>query len=113
VLVVLDEAYREFVTDPDVPDGLTLLPRWPNLVALRTFSKAYRLAGFRVGYAIGSSNVIDALRKVHPALSVSTVVAPTRQTGDRVRRALHTGKGHRPTVCWGRGASHSGRRGRK
>ena len=73
VLVVLDEAYREFVTDPDVPDGLTLLPRWPNLVALRTFSKAYRLAGFRVGYAIGSSNVINALRKVHPAFSVSTV----------------------------------------
>ena len=51
VVVVLDEAYREFVTDADVPDGLTLLAEFPNLVVLRTFSKAYGLAGLRVGYA--------------------------------------------------------------
>jgi len=73
VLVVLDEAYREFVTDPDVPDGLTLLEGRPNLVVLRTFSKAYRLAGLRVGYAVGDPAVIGALRKVYPAFSVSSL----------------------------------------
>jgi histidinol-phosphate aminotransferase len=73
VLVVLDEAYHEFVTDPDVPDGLTLLPNRPNLVVMRTFSKAYRLAGLRVGYALGEPDVITALRKVYPAFSVNTL----------------------------------------
>lgn len=73
VLVALDEAYREFVTDPDVPDGLSLLDAHPNVVVLRTFSKAYRLAGLRVGYAIGAPPVIQALRKVYPAFSVSSL----------------------------------------
>jgi histidinol-phosphate aminotransferase len=73
VIVALDEAYREFVTDPDVPDGLTLLDGRPNLVVLRTFSKAYRLAGLRVGYAIGSPTVVDALRKVCLAFSVNSL----------------------------------------
>jgi histidinol-phosphate aminotransferase len=73
VLVVLDEAYREFVTDGDVPDGLSLLDEHPNVVVLRTFSKAYRLAGLRVGYAVGAPTVIEALRKVYPAFSVSSV----------------------------------------
>jgi histidinol-phosphate aminotransferase len=73
VLVVLDQAYWEFVTDPDVPDGLTLLEGRPNLVVLRTFSKAYRLAGLRVGYAVGDPSVTGALRKVYPAFSVSSL----------------------------------------
>jgi histidinol-phosphate aminotransferase len=72
VLVVLDEAYREFVTDPDCPDGLSLLAGRPNVVVLRTFSKAYRLAGLRVGYAVGAPEVVTALRKVYPAFSVSS-----------------------------------------
>ena len=73
VLVALDEAYREFVTDPDVPDGLSLLDGRPNLVVMRTFSKAYRLAGLRVGYAVGDPSVIEAVRKVYPAFSVSSL----------------------------------------
>ena len=71
VLVALDEAYREFVTDPDVPDGLELLAEHPNLVVLRTFSKAYRLAGLRVGYAVASAEVAQALRKVGVPFAVS------------------------------------------
>jgi len=63
VVVALDEAYREFVTDPDVPDGLTLLAEFPNLVVLRTFSKAYGLAGLRVGFLIGHEPVAAAARK--------------------------------------------------
>ncbi|MFT4030338.1 MAG: histidinol-phosphate transaminase [Protaetiibacter sp.] len=71
VLVVLDEAYREFVTDPAAVDGIPLLERHPNLVVLRTFSKAYGLAGLRVGYALGPSYVLDACRAVGIALSVT------------------------------------------
>jgi len=74
VLVALDEAYREFVTDPDVPDGLTLLDAHPNLVVLRTFSKAYGLAGLRVGYAIAADPAITAaLRQTQVPFAVSTV----------------------------------------
>ena len=53
LLVLLDEAYYEFVTDDDAVDGIPLLGRYPNLVVLRTFSKAYGLAALRIGYAVG------------------------------------------------------------
>jgi histidinol-phosphate aminotransferase len=73
-VVALDEAYREFVTDPDVPDGTTLLDEHPNVVVLRTFSKAYGLAGMRVGYAIASDPaVITALRQTQVPFAVTTV----------------------------------------
>ncbi|HET9143135.1 aminotransferase class I/II-fold pyridoxal phosphate-dependent enzyme [Actinophytocola sp.] len=52
VPVVIDEAYREFVTDPDVPNALDLYHAYPNVVVLRTFSKAYGLAALRIGYAV-------------------------------------------------------------
>jgi histidinol-phosphate aminotransferase len=64
VLVVLDEAYREFVTDPDVPDGLELMSRYDNLAVLRTFSKAYGLAGARVGFGVAQPAVAAGVRKV-------------------------------------------------
>ena len=73
VLVALDEAYHEYVTDPDAVDGLPLLDAHPNLVVLRTFSKAYRLAALRVGYAVGAPEVITALRKVCSPFSVNTL----------------------------------------
>ncbi|WP_169985597.1 histidinol-phosphate transaminase [Microbispora sp. H10836] len=63
VTVVLDEAYREYVRDVDVPDGLTLYRDRPNVAVLRTFSKAYGLAGLRVGYLIGHEPVAAAVRK--------------------------------------------------
>ncbi|WP_199564897.1 histidinol-phosphate transaminase [Spongiactinospora rosea] len=64
VLVILDEAYREYVRDADVPDGLTLYRDRPNVAVLRTFSKAYGLAGLRLGYLIGQEPVAAAVRKV-------------------------------------------------
>ncbi len=74
VVVALDEAYREFVTDPAVPDGLTLLAEFPNLVVLRTFSKAYGLAGLRVGYAIaGDPAVAAAMAQTQVPFAVTTV----------------------------------------
>ncbi len=73
VLVVLDEAYAEYVTDPDAVSGRPLLDAHRNLVVLRTFSKAYRLAGLRVGYALTSEEIATALRKVAPPFGVSSV----------------------------------------
>jgi histidinol-phosphate aminotransferase len=73
VLVALDEAYHEYVTDPAAVDGMELLDAHPNLVVLRTFSKAYRLAALRVGYAIGVPEVATALRKVSSPFSVNSV----------------------------------------
>ncbi|MFC4005004.1 histidinol-phosphate transaminase [Prauserella oleivorans] len=73
VLVVLDEAYREFVTDREVPDGLDFARTRRNVLVLRTFSKAYGLAGLRVGYAVGPEEVITALRKVYVAFSVNAL----------------------------------------
>ncbi|MCW2601171.1 MAG: putative phenylalanine aminotransferase [Frankiales bacterium] len=72
VLVVLDEAYAEFVDDPLAVDGTRLLSSYPNLLVMRTFSKAYGLAGLRVGYAIaGTPEVATALRQVHLPFAVS------------------------------------------
>lgn len=64
ILVVLDEAYFEYITDADHIDSVTWLDKFPNIVILRTFSKAYGLASFRVGYAIGHPEVITNLNKV-------------------------------------------------
>lgn len=71
VLVVLDEAYAEFVTDAAAVHGHPLLTAHPNLVVLRTFSKAYGLAGLRVGYALGPDYVLDAVRACAIPLSVT------------------------------------------
>jgi histidinol-phosphate aminotransferase len=70
---VLDEAYWEFVTDPDVPDGLELAKGRLNVAVLRTFSKAYGLAGLRVGYCVGPEHVVEALRKVYMPFSVNSL----------------------------------------
>lgn len=64
VLVVLDEAYREFVDDAAIPDGLTAYGDRPNVVVMRTFSKAWGLAGLRLGYLIAAPEVAAAVRKV-------------------------------------------------
>src|SRR5690606_2982469 len=63
VLVVLDEAYREYVRDESVPDGLALYRDRPNVCVLRTFSKAYGLAGLRGGNLIGDGSIAAAGRK--------------------------------------------------
>jgi histidinol-phosphate aminotransferase len=73
VLVVLDEAYREFVVDDDVPDGVVRYGDRPNVAVLRTMSKAWGLAGLRVGYLIGPPDVVAAVRKVITPFSTSAV----------------------------------------
>lgn len=70
-LVLLDEAYVEFVTDPMHVDGRSLIGRYPNLVVLRTFSKAYGLAGLRIGYAVGPERLLNAARSTAIPMSVT------------------------------------------
>src|SRR3954453_2436020 len=73
-LIVPDEAYREFVTDPDVPDGVELMRGRPNVAVLRTFSKAWGLAGLRVGYLLAEDPAVaDAVRRTHLPFSVSSL----------------------------------------
>ena len=90
VLVVLDEAYFEFVDAPDAPDGVEITRVRDNVVSMRTFSKAYGLAGLRAGYAIGPVNVIEALRKVTIPFSVNalaqTAAIASLQAQDELRR---------------------------
>ena len=71
LLVLLDEAYVEFVTDPNAINGRDVLGVYPNLVVLRTFSKAFGLAGLRVGYAVGPERILDAARSTAIPLSVT------------------------------------------
>lgn len=73
VLVVLDEAYAEFVDDPAAVNGLDLLADHPRLAVLRTFSKAYGLAGLRVGYAVAHPAIAESLRKTAIPFGVSVV----------------------------------------
>lgn len=73
VLIVLDEAYTEFVDPRRIPDGLDFYREHPNVAVLRTFSKAYGLAALRVGYCIAHDEVTAAMRKVQVPFGVSTL----------------------------------------
>lgn len=64
VMVVLDEAYYEFVTDESYPQGVPLMEKYSNLVILRTFSKIYGLASLRIGYGIAQPEVITLINQV-------------------------------------------------
>jgi len=84
-LVVLDEAYVDFVDDPDYQDGIALLARYPRLLVLRTFSKIAGLAGLRIGYAVGSPETIDRLNRVRAPYNVNRLaqVAAVAAVEDR------------------------------
>lgn len=73
VLVVLDEAYCEYVTLPDYPHTTSWPDEFPNLVITRTFSKIYGLAGLRIGYAISSREIADVLNRVRQPFNVNSV----------------------------------------
>jgi histidinol-phosphate aminotransferase len=73
VLVVVDEAYAEFVDAPDYASALALLPAHPNLVVTRTFSKAYALAGLRVGYAVAHPGFVAVMERARESFNVNLV----------------------------------------
>ena len=72
-LIVLDEAYAEYVRDPDVPDGIAVQRDRQNVAVLRTFSKAYGLAGLRIGFLIGHEAIAAAARKTMLTFAVNAV----------------------------------------
>jgi histidinol-phosphate aminotransferase len=73
VLVVVDEAYAEFVDAPDHASALALLPEHPNLVVTRTFSKAYALAALRIGYAVAHPGFIAVMERLRESFNVNLV----------------------------------------
>ncbi len=73
VLVVLDEAYCEYMDGEGSPDGLALLPRFPNLIVTRTFSKAWGLAALRVGYSVSSPEIANVLNRVRQPFNVDSL----------------------------------------
>ncbi|BCI55729.1 putative phenylalanine aminotransferase [Mycolicibacterium litorale] len=73
ILVVLDEAYVEYIRDDMAPDSFGLVRDHPNVVVLRTFSKAYGLAGLRIGYAVADADIVTALGKVYVPFSATSV----------------------------------------
>ncbi|WP_183164385.1 histidinol-phosphate transaminase [Arthrobacter oryzae] len=73
VVVVIDEAYQEFVRDSDAVDGLALYRKYPNVVVLRTFSKAHGLAGLRVGYSVSGPELTQHLRVAATPFAVSQI----------------------------------------
>lgn len=100
-ILVLDEAYSDFVTDQDYPDGLDYVRQGYNVICLRTFSKVSGLAGLRVGYALGCRELIAALNRVREAFPVSRLaqaaaVAAWRddQFKQRVLESIEEGKAY-------------------
>jgi histidinol-phosphate aminotransferase len=88
VMVMVDEAYFEYVTDPEYGTALPLVDSHDNVVVLRTFSKVYGLAGLRVGYAVAQPHVIRHLRRGQPPFSVSSIAQEAARVALRHRDRL-------------------------
>ena len=73
ILIALDEAYVEYIRDGLLPDSFGLVRKHSNVVVLRTFSKAYGLAGLRIGYAVGDPDLITALSKVYVPFTATSI----------------------------------------
>lgn len=72
-LLVLDEAYAEYLTEDAYPDGVALVAQYPNLVVTRTFSKAFALAGLRIGYAVSHPGVAELMNRVRQPFNTNTL----------------------------------------
>lgn len=103
VLVVFDEAYFEYVTHPEYPDGIEYYRKGYNVMVLRTFSKMYGLAGLRIGYGVGPPQLVSYLNRVREPFNVNMLaqeaalaaledeefVALTRKTNEEGKRFLY------------------------
>lgn len=96
VVVVLDEAYFDYVEEADYPNGIDLLKRYPNLIVARTFSKAYGLAGLRVGYGVSGERVADLLNRVRQPFNVNSLALAAAcaalDDGEHLRRTRATNR---------------------
>ncbi|OIP66264.1 MAG: histidinol-phosphate transaminase [Nitrospirae bacterium CG_4_9_14_3_um_filter_53_35] len=96
VLVVMDEAYFEYVEDPESPDGLEYLKAGKDVIVLRTFSKIYGLAGLRIGYGMADPKIIEAMNRVREPFNTNTLAqaAALSAIGDEahVRESLEVNR---------------------
>jgi histidinol-phosphate aminotransferase len=106
VVVVIDEAYSEYVDEPDYPNAIPWIERFPNLIVTRTFSKIYGLAGLRVGYAVSHPQIADLLNRVRqpfnvngPALAAATAALEDSKHVERSREMNRIGL-HRLRVAF-------------
>ena len=99
VLVVLDEAYREYAERRDLPDALALFREYNNILTLRTFSKVYGLAGLRIGYGIGHPTLVAEMNKLRTPFNVTSVGQAAALAAlddiDHVRRSVETNRAQR------------------
>lgn len=90
VLVIIDEAYLEFITEPEAVDGIALYRKYQNVLSLRTFSKAYGLANLRIGYTVARQEITRHLRTVATPFAVSGVAETAAVASVRHRGELET-----------------------
>lgn len=92
VILVLDEAYYEFAAGGDYPDSLQWLAEHPNMLVARTFSKAYGLAGFRIGYSVSGVEIADLLNRVRQPFNINSLALTAAQAalddGKHLQRTL-------------------------
>ncbi len=92
VMVVLDEAYIDYVDEPDYPDASLWLTDFPNLIVTRTFSKAYGLAGLRVGYGLSHASVAELLNRVRQPFNVNSLAQAAAEAAlddqEHIRRSV-------------------------
>ena len=85
IVIVLDEAYYEYAQGDNYPETIPLLDKYPNLIILRTFSKAYGLASLRVGYGVASSEVVSYLNRIRPPFNVNSLAQMLAVTALTIR----------------------------
>jgi histidinol-phosphate aminotransferase len=99
VLVVLDEAYREYAARPDLPNSHELFREYNNLLTLRTFSKVYGLAGLRIGYGIGHPTLVAEMNKLRTPFNVTSVgqaaALAALDDAEHVRRSVQSNHNQR------------------
>lgn len=100
-IVVVDEAYFEYVEKEDFPDAISLIDHYPNLISFRTFSKIYGLAGLRIGYLVGSEEVVNTIRRACVVYSVNTlaqeaaiVALDDKSHIEKTRKLINEGKNY-------------------
>ncbi|HKE09765.1 MAG TPA: histidinol-phosphate transaminase [Candidatus Acidoferrum sp.] len=99
VLIVLDEAYREYASRKDLPDAIKLFREYNNILTLRTFSKVYGLAGLRIGYGIGHPTLVAEMNKLRTPFNVTSVgqaaALAALDDADHVQRSVEINRAER------------------
>lgn len=102
IVIVVDEAYFEYVVEADYPDTVQWVSKYPNLIVTRTFSKIYALAGLRVGFAVCSDQIADLLNRVRQPFNVNTpaLLAATVALDDKAHLQNCVAINQRGLVFW-------------